>query len=107
MHGSKVDFYKMQELKGRPSPLNTKPEADNESLTYINAYYFISHFRQPGMSGVGPLNLSDIIIYYNEVEAYGEQNEFIRIMMAIDIQFMSYHHKEQQSKSKAAKPKRQ
>ena len=74
---------------------------NDDTLSYLNAYGFISHFRDSSMSGAGSINMPDVINYYERIEAYGEFHEFINMMVYIDQIYLKYQNEQSKVKSKA------
>ncbi len=83
-----------KQAQGKWTPLENKPEQDKETNIYLECYFGLSHFRQSSMSGVGSIGLKDIIDFHTFINQYGSIQEFIRIMIALDIVFIKHHTKE-------------
>ncbi len=87
---SKVSYYQKREAKGYNTPLSTQPAFDNEVNIYTGYFFKLNHFRQQVMSGVGNLQLNDIVLCHT-LEPYGNVNEFIRIIIATDSTYIKFY----------------
>jgi len=78
--------------------LDDRPNETMVSKWYLQAYFTLATSRPVGM-GIAYIPLSEIQAYVNMLPLIGTVDEFIRIIRALDLHFVSF----QEAKRKAQK----
>lgn len=69
------------------TPLQDRPDVDTETVWFMSAFGTLSASRSVGMS-LGSIPLSEIVIYWREVGRIGPIKEFVRVMRAMDSEWL-------------------
>jgi len=93
-YGGHLKFFKIQQAKGRPTPLDFQPETDGVVQWVLNAYQFLSPLRieQIGMGGVirGFIPVSEVIAYASAFPVMLPIDEFTNIIRKIDVMHIKH-----------------
>ena len=99
-YGENIKFFLSLYEKGKPSPLDTRPDRDMVTDWFLWAFSALNRSRQTGM-GLMPLSMSDILALANSVELLCTKEFFIDVMQSLDYQFLNHERLKQERKQKA------
>jgi hypothetical protein len=90
-----------------PPPLLREPKLKRYDDEYLNAFYSLSHSRQPGgMGGVGPITVGEIRHYLDLVgiDSQSERVKYLRVMQRLDSVYLNDAAEKAKQQTKNKKP---
>lgn len=98
-HSKHIKLYLQLKNENKPTPLDFAPVQNLATKWYFNVFAILSNSRARGMSD-SPIQLSEIMTYYNNFTAIDPAEDFVSIVQSMDMSFLKFKESEIERKNK-------
>jgi len=104
-HSKHVALYEHLAEQGKPTPLDSRPEFDQDCAWFIQMFNTLSGSRPIGFGGAGSIPFSEIIRYIEVFGCYIGVEEDVQILQTMDRTFLEQSRKESERANERTKQK--